>query len=272
MSTDLQSCYRHPDRPTLLACSDCGRPVCPACSIDAPVGQKCRECAKAEGRFKVVNVRRRGAAGLRGTPVTLTILVVSLSIAGLEFVQPALHAELMIRFASINAAISQGEWWRILTAAFLHFGLLHIVFNMWALYVLGPRIEATVGGGAFLALYLASAAAGGAAFYFLQGSGAVGVGASGAIFGLFGLWLQQAIRARRSPLGQMLLSQLGYTLLLNLSLPLIFPGQIGWSAHLGGLVAGYAISAIWLRLKGGQAQRVAAAGLVAALSLVLVLI
>ncbi len=270
MSTDLQSCYRHPDRPTRLSCSECGRPVCPACSIDAPVGQKCRECAKADGRFKVVNVRRSRSLGLKGSPASTVILVLSVGLA-VASLERTLNFELFGRFATFIAAVEAGEWWRLFTGAFLHGGLLHIGFNMWALYQLGPRIETQAGSGAFVALYLACAGAGGAAFVFLQGSKVVAVGASGAIFGLFGIWLHQGIRARKSFFGQIMLGQLGYALLINLALPLIFP-NIAWSAHLGGLAAGYGISAIWSKLRGTQAQRVAVAGAVAALSVVLVLL
>ena len=72
-------CYRHPDRPTRLACSECGRPICVECSHDAAVGQKCPECSKAPGRYRVINARNTTGpqAGFSGAPVSLKILIVA---------------------------------------------------------------------------------------------------------------------------------------------------------------------------------------------------
>jgi len=127
---------------------------------------------------------------------------------------------------------------------------LHIGFNMYALYLFGPGLERQVGGPAFLALYLGSAAAGGAAYflpYALEAGGLVpAVGASGAVFGLFGATLALTYRNRATAAGAAGLRQLLTLLGINLALPLIAPGlNIAWQAHVGGLVAGALIAAVW---------------------------
>jgi len=134
------------------------------------------------------------------------------------------------------------------TLVLLHANFMHILFNMWALWVLGPQIEREAGGTRFLALYLAAAAAGSAFAFHLGSLDDVGVGASGAIFGLFGVWLAGAVRHRRTAYGRYLLSQLLFLLAINAALPLLIRG-ISWQAHLGGLVAGYVIGDLWARMR-----------------------
>lgn len=167
--------------------------------------------------------------------------------------------------------VEAGEWWRIFTAALVHASLTHILFNMWALYVLGPQIERGVGSGPFLALYVACAGMGGVAAQLLTGGPFVAVGASGAVFGLFGVWLNLAIRRRNTAYGRSLLSQLGVLLVINAALPFVFR-SISWQAHLGGFVTGFVIGEIWSRVKGSRADqiRAAVALFVALLSVVIV--
>jgi membrane associated rhomboid family serine protease len=262
-----QVCYRHPGRATRLSCSDCGRPICAACSIDAAVGQKCPQCVGSQGRQKTIHARasRRGvAAGI--PPVTRAILIVTIA---MYFLGGGLQEYLIHNSVLVEA----GEWWRLFTTALLHASITHILFNMWALYVLGPQIERGVGSGPFLALYLASAGMGGiAAQYFTPGVFAA-VGASGAVFGLFGVWLNLAVQRRNTAWGRSLLSQLGFILLINAALPFIFPA-ISWQAHLGGFITGFLIGEVWSRLKGPQADRhrTSVAVAVALLAVVLVLV
>jgi membrane associated rhomboid family serine protease len=184
-----------------------------------------------------------------------------------------LEQELLSRFAQINAAVAAGEWWRIYTVVLLHGSITHILFNMWALWVLGPQIERGVGTGPFVSLYLASAAVGGAFAYYLGNPGDVGVGASGAIFGLFGIWLSWALHRRGTMQGRAILGQLGFLLLINAAIPFIFR-NVSWQAHLGGLIAGFVIGEIWSRITGPNAarKRTAAGALVAVLATISVLI
>lgn len=155
--------------------------------------------------------------------------------------------------AQFNAALTAGEWWRLFTPVLLHASLMHILFNMWALWILGPQIERGVGSLPFVSLYLASAAAGGALVYLLGDAGTVAVGASGAIFGLFGVWFNWAVRRRNTLYGRALLRQIGFLLLINAAIPLFIP-TIAWQAHLGGLIAGFAIGEIWSRMRGPRAS------------------
>lgn len=155
--------------------------------------------------------------------------------------------------AQFNAALAAGEWWRLFTPVLLHASLMHILFNMWALWILGPQIERGVGSLPFVSLYLASAAAGGAFVFLLGDAGTVAVGASGAIFGLFGVWFNWAVRRRNTLYGRALLRQIGFLLLINAAIPLFIP-TIAWQAHLGGLIAGFAIGEIWSRMRGPRAS------------------
>ncbi len=185
-----------------------------------------------------------------GAPATMTFIALAVIFYLLGML--GLEQELVARFAQINVLVAAGEWWRLFTVVLLHGSLTHILFNMWAVWVLGPQIERGVGSWPLVSLYLASAAVGGA-FFFYMGDGGVAVGASGAIFGLFGIWLSWAIHRRNTMQGRALLSQLGFLLLINAALPLIFRG-IAWEAHLGGLLAGFLIGEIWSRIRGSNAE------------------
>jgi len=272
----IPTCYRHADRETRLACSSCGRPVCVECVQSAAVGQRCPECATGDvppppppvvpGR----DLRRRTR---RSTPVTTAVMAICIGVWVLAFVAPDLGNALYAYGAQANGRIAQlGEWYRLLTAAFLHspVGFTHILFNMYALYVFGPQLERDVGSAPFAALYLSSAVTGGAVFYFFGSD--IAVGASGAIFGLFGAWIAAALRNRRSPAGRAGLRQLLVLLAINTALPLLIP-NIAWQAHMGGLAAGFLIALAWSTPALGRSSAtrtlVAAAVGIASLALVI---
>ena len=206
-----------------------------------------------------------------GAPATMTFI--GLAVVFYVLGALGLERELLSRFAQINAAVAAGEWWRIYTVVLLHGSITHILFNMWALWVLGPQIERGVGTGPFISLYLASAAVGGSFAYYLGSPNDVGVGASGAIFGLFGIWLSWALHRRGTMQGRAILGQLGFLLLINAAIPFIFR-NVSWQAHLGGLIAGFVIGEIWSRITGPNAarKRTAAGALVAVLATISVLI
>lgn len=211
------------------------------------MGQKCPQCVGEVGRQKVINPRAsRGGAFGSLPPVTKALIAVT----ALVFLVGGRFYDLLVQNSGL---VAEGEWWRIFTAALLHASITHILFNMWALYVLGPHIENGVGAGPFLALYVASAGMGGvAAQYFTPGSFSA-VGASGAVFGLFGIWLNLAVRRRNTAWGRSMLSQLGFVLLINAALPLLIP-SISWQAHLGGFITGFLIGEVWARIKGKDAE------------------
>ena len=271
-TTAAPVCYRHPDRQTLLRCSRCDRPICSACSIDASVGQRCPECVREEGTQRVIPTGPRRSRSA-GAPATLTFIGLAVfvyfisSLGGLRnTIYPLLWQD--------NALVAQGEWWRLFTPILLHASITHILFNMWALWVLGPQIERGVGTWPFVTAFLASAAAGGAFMYVMGGPNApVAVGASGAIFGLFGIWMNWAVRRRNTIQGRALLRQIMFLLLLNAALPFIIRG-IAWQAHLGGLIAGLVIGELWSRVSRPNSEnaRVAVAGAIAVLAVVVVLV
>lgn len=190
---------------------------------------------------------RRTVSSTAPVTVSLVAIAVGLFVLG----QLGFYDQLLALFAQVNLAVAEGEWWRIFSAALLHANFTHILFNMWALWVLGPQIERGVGTGPYLALYIASAGIGGALAFHLGGPFDAGVGASGAIFGLFGVWLNWGVRRRNTAQGRAILSQMGFLLLINAAIPFLIP-NISWQAHLGGLVAGFVISEAWSRIRGPQ--------------------
>ena len=240
---DSTRCYRHPGRNTSLRCSRCDRPICPSCSHESPVGQRCPECIRGTGATRVVTAHRL-STGI--TPAVIAIIVLSV----VAYLMQRQNPQFTIDYAHITEFVRHGDWWRVITAAFLHSrsSVLHIVFNMYALYLFGPRLERQVGTVAFVGLYLASAIAGGVAFQYLSDGGAVG--ASGAIFGLFGAVLIGTYPVRHTLHGGAQFRRLLLLLAINLALPLLVRG-IAWEAHIGGLVAGMIIVLIWQRIPPG---------------------
>lgn len=207
--------------------------------------------------------RRRGAPVTFGLLAMLVVVYVAVFNTGFE--------ELAERGVQSNALVADGQWWRVLTATLLHAGPMHLLFNGYALYLLGAQLERGVGSAAFAALYVASALAGGVA-YLLVGPAGVAVGASGAIFGLFGAWFAAAWANRGTSQGRAGLRQFAVLLAINMALPL-FIRNIAWQAHVGGLLAGVVVGLAWAR-QGRTAGRgtnrvVAPAALAGALLLTL---
>jgi membrane associated rhomboid family serine protease len=266
------ACYRHPDRPTRLACSNCGRPICVECSRDAVVGQKCPDCTTPEHRTRVIPARSITHAGRRVAPVTWGLIGINVVVFGLQELLPDLH--IVARFSQYPPLVEMGEWWRLFTAMFLHGGVLHLLFNMYALWLFGPVLERRFGSVPYASLYAAGGLAGGL-LYQLLGSGAPAVGASGAIFALLGALLAASYRQRHTRSGAAVFGQLGILLAINLALPIFMPG-IAWQAHVGGLVAGILIATVWdrLPLAGTTAawRRVAVALVVGGAALLVVLL
>jgi rhomboid protease GluP len=200
----------------------------------------------------MISTRPSNATRLRrGAPVTFGILTLTVIAYLLTEFTGELGDRLTFELFQANELVAIGEWWRIFSPILLHASIAHILFNMYALYQLGPAVEARYGQRPFLALYLAAAGTGGAFAFHFGGPNDVLVGASGAVFGLFGLWLHAAYKMRDTAFGRNLLSSLWISLLLNAALPFIFPA-ISWQGHLGGLIAGIITGEAWSRLKSGQ--------------------
>ncbi len=190
-------------------------------------------------------IRNRGA--LDGAPVVKGTLIVTIAIAVMQFVAPQAWSVLASLTIDNVAAVDDGQLWRTFTAALLHSGsLYHVGFNMYALYLFGPDLERRFGSAPFLIFYIATAAGGGAAFQLTTESGSA-LGASGAVFGLFGAYVLSAYLSRHTAAGRAGLNQLLPLLAINLALPLFIP-RIAWEAHLGGMLFGALIMLAWRRI------------------------
>ena len=207
---------------------------------------------RQEGTQKVIPAGSRSRQSMAsGAPATMTFIAVAVIFYLLDAL--GIVDGLVQRFAQINVLVEDGEWWRIFTVVLLHASITHILFNMWALWALGPQIERGVGTWPFVSLFLASAGMGGVFAYYLGSPTDVAVGASGAIFGLFGIWLSWALHRRNTMQGRALLGQLIFLLLINAAIPFVFT-NVSWQAHLGGLIAGFVIGEIWSRIRGPNAE------------------
>ena len=267
--TSVPTCYRHPDRQTRLSCTSCERPICTECMTQASVGQRCPDCAKPSAPVMDAAEAQRRA---NRSPFTKGVIGVAAAVYVVTvFGGPA--GDLVFQLGSqYNPAIADGQWWRPITARFLHSPafLLHIVFNMLLLWILGRPIEREVGSAAFAALYFGAGLGGAAAYFFLAGD-TPAVGASGAVFGLFGAWLAAGLRNRGNLQGQMLLRQIGPLVILNVVIS--FTPGIAWQAHFGGLLAGFLIAWLWGRLDPrDRRSRVGIGATVAAVSMAAILL
>ncbi len=241
----MEVCYRHPDRETGVACSNCGRPICPECMTSTPVGMRCPECA---GQRTTV----RKVAAARGDEPTLTYVLIGI-IALVQLGAMASGAgatgsqfggsELISDGAVSRPAVADGEVWRVLTAGFLHAGLLHLMFNAFALYILGSMLEPAIGRLRFATIYFVSLLAGSFGALLVEPD-ALTVGASGAIFGLMGA----AIVVMRNRGINPMESGLGLWLGINLVFTFAIPG-ISIGGHLGGLIGGALAAALMFDLR-----------------------
>jgi membrane associated rhomboid family serine protease len=236
MTTPPQAptCYRHPDRATYVRCNRCNRYICPECMRDAAVGHQCAECV-GEGAKTVRQARTQFGGMPVNTPVVTYVLIgINVVMFALQMLAPGLERELVL----FSPAVADGEWYRLLSSAFLHYGPMHIVFNMWALYVIGPPLEIALGRLRFSSLYLMSALGGSVVVYLLSTLGGQTAGASGAVFGLFGATF---VVGRRLNMDTRWVIGL---IAINLVITFVVP-NISWQGHLGGLVTGAAIAAAY---------------------------
>jgi membrane associated rhomboid family serine protease len=247
---DTTACYRHPDRTAAVACQRCERPICPSCMIQAPVGFHCPECTRSGGQ-RVIRARDLSRAPI---PVTIGLLVANIgifTIQGLVIGDPP--ATLQRWGLLFGPAVEAGEWWRVVTSGFLHANLLHIGFNMYALWIFGPVLERGLGSVRFALAYVGGLLGGAAAvvhFDFLSPT----LGASGAVLGLAGA-LAAVLWARGVAITQ---TSLGGIFIINLGLPLLVGGISFWG-HLGGIAGGFAAGWLlsWLPERFGQSTMVA---------------
>ena len=240
-------CPRHPDRVAYVRCQRCGRPTCPECQRPAAVGIQCVDCVR-EGQKSMRTPRTQFGARVSqdGRPVvTMTIIGICVVVWLLQQVSPVVTDKL-----AFVPAFGSAEPWRFLTSAFAHSPgqLLHILFNMYALWILGQYLEPLLGRVRFAALYLVSAVGGSVGFLLLASPPVAGglpsaswvtqmVGASGAVFGLFGALIVLNRHLGRSS------APVFVIIGINAVLGFVVPG-IAWQAHLGGFVTGVLVALV----------------------------
>lgn len=244
-------CYRHPDRETGVRCTRCERPICPECMISASVGFQCPECVREANRGQgAATATPRTVAGgrLAADPFLITKILIALNLAVfllVKVVGDRLVGDLGLyavcgtdgltgQHACIGVAEGPEQWYRVLTSAFLHEQYWHIGFNMLSLWWIGAPLERMLGRGRYLALYLVSAI-GGSAVVLLLAPDTLTLGASGAVFGLFGA---TAVYMRR-----MRYDMRPILILLALNIFFSFTwANVSWQGHMGGLIAGTAVA------------------------------
>jgi membrane associated rhomboid family serine protease len=243
------TCYRHPDRETWVSCVRCGRHACPDCLRSAAVGQQCVECVHESGRTTRRPTTVFGGRPARTAVVTWTLIAVNVLLFLVELAKPSIANDWgLLGYATIGSGpmqgIASGQWYRLILSAFLPpatglggLGFIDIAFNLWALYAVGPSLEQLLGRGRFLAVYLLSALGGGVLFYLIAPQNVLALGASGAIFGLFGAWFVVSRRLQIDSRGILVL--IG----INLAFSFIYRGAIAWQDHVGGLIVGVLITA-----------------------------
>jgi membrane associated rhomboid family serine protease len=212
----------------------------------AAVGFQCPECV-AEGQLAQRQPRTVAGGRVPVRPGLASMVLIGINVAAFLLVQASggrgsqLYTELVLLTSSSPAfgltGVDDGAWWRLLTSAFLHVQILHIAFNMVALYALGPPLERFVGHTRLVAIYLTTGLAGSVAVVWLADPRIPTLGASGAVFGIFGAAIV-LMRSRGYDITSWIVL-LGINLVITFSVP-----NISWQAHLGGLVAGAALGAV----------------------------
>jgi membrane associated rhomboid family serine protease len=230
-------CYRHPNRETGVSCSECGRGICPDCMVFAPVGIRCPDHAgRTQGASRVTQGVRRVSYEGQGALVTKILIGINVLVFLINLAQGSSLGQtsgtLFERGALfVTGGLDQGEWWRLITAAFLHANLIHLGLNMLVLWFIGAPVEQAIGRGRFLAVYIVSGLAGSAGAIIFSPN-AVTVGASGAIFGILGAALVLEFQ-RSYVLGGQALGLIVANLVLTFAIP-----NISIGGHIGGLIGG----------------------------------
>jgi membrane associated rhomboid family serine protease len=229
------TCYRHPDRETGVSCSNCGRPICPECMTSTPVGMRCPECASQTTKVRVGQGAFSPTAGKMPATIALiaiNVIVFLVELAGGGAGQFSGSGSVIHDAGLRGPDIANGDCWRVISGGFLHAGFLHLLFNMYVLYVAGSILEPGIGTPRFLGIYFVSLVAGSLGALIVDPN-TVTVGASGAIFGL----MAAVIVVARGRGIEQVAQQFGVFIVLNLFLTFAIPG-ISIGGHIGGLIGG----------------------------------
>jgi membrane associated rhomboid family serine protease len=271
-----QACAFHPDRLTRVSCSRCERPICPDDMFPAPVGIHCPICA---GKM------REGALGKTGYQVRARVEGNRFGrmLVGAQLTQVILAANVIVfvlmlgtgrptsgktlyDFGALPGILPASQWWRLFTAMFVHIGIVHIAFNMFALTIFGGAIEQRYGKVRFLGLYVLAGLLGSVSSLALSHA-TLSAGASGAIFGIMGAWL---ILALTHPAMRDQIRSWSFLIGVNIFFS-ITANNIDLWAHLGGLLGGILIATgveMSVRVKKPARLAVMSAGFVIVATLV----
>jgi membrane associated rhomboid family serine protease len=246
-SASSNTCYRHPDRQSFVLCQRCGRTICPECQTPAAVGVHCPECVREQRARFTENRRASGPSSLTVARRRFAMLdqkgtVVLIAVSVVVWLLDRLSGGFLSQWLAYNSALLPTQPWRIVTVLFVHSGVFHILFNMWALFIFGRMLENMLGTWRFLALYFIAGVSGSMLVTFLA-PGTWVVGASGAIFGLFAAFfvLQRSLGNN----AVQLLVIIGLNLVIG-----FLPGtNISWQAHVGGILAGFVTGFVFARTR-----------------------
>ncbi len=221
----LQRCAWHPETETGVSCQRCSRPICAKCLVDAAVGFQCPECARDKQVVRKLNSFARPI-------VTQAIIVICVALFVLSYGN---ENEIIFNYGLNPISVQYlGEWYRLITSMFLHVNLMHIAFNMLALWQVGLVLENRLGKYKFAVIYFLSGISGGLLSLYMNEPLAFSVGASGAVFGLFGAYVAISRRLNSDASGMLVM------IAINLGLGFVVP-NIDWHGHVGGLVAGFVL-------------------------------
>jgi membrane associated rhomboid family serine protease len=218
----MATCYRHPSRETGVSCSNCGKPICPDCMTATPVGMRCPDCARQRTQTRTLQ-------SMAVEPIaTYVLIAINVAVYFGARSGGSAYTDLVL----FGPAVADGDYWRLLTAGFLHVEFMHVALNMLSLFWLGRMIEPALGHVRFVAIYLASLLAGSLGVMILDPN-APTLGASGAIYGLLGAAIVMARNRNISLIQSGLLPILALNFVFTLTVP-----NISLGGHLGGLIGG----------------------------------
>jgi membrane associated rhomboid family serine protease len=240
----IEVCYRHPDVQTRVHCTRCERPICPDCMIPAPVGFQCPECveeARREFRKGPGRPFRGGISVTKALLVAIAIpFVIEIVVGGPRALFDPSAQLLFDLGAMAPPAVADGQFWRLFTAMFLHAGLLHVALNAYFFWLFGRVVESVFGRTWMLLIFLVSGFLASVASYAFGPVLALAVGASGAISGVFGAFIAYNYRRRHVAANAANLRMALTVIVLNAFIAVVYT-SIDWRAHVGGLVAGFAL-------------------------------
>ena len=224
----MANCINHASEETYVRCSRCENYICTNCMRPASIGYQCPVCASDSTPVIKGVSRNRFIPNQKNTPVTKFLSVTLIVVYVAQFL---LGDTLIANFALFAPSVANGKWWLLITAGFLHGSIIHLLFNVYILWVLGSQLENIVGKTKFIMIYFGSLLGGSLASYLFSPFGSYSIGASGAIFGLMGAML---VVGRKRNLD---ISQITTLVVINVVIGFVLSG-IDWRAHLGGLAAG----------------------------------